>query len=227
MEISTENNWYKNFNLLIFDEIDSTNEEAKRLCHAGIKENFIIWAKSQTKGKGRQGKKWISPENNLYLSLLIRPNCTASEATNFSFLAAIAAGEAIKENSINCNSLEYKWPNDLMFNKKKFGGILLESSLKSNSEHIDWLVIGIGINIFSYPMENIQYPATSLKEAEIDISCEKLLGDLMKNFAYYYKKWEIEGFENIRLKWIEKAMNLGKVITINTNQYYKLWKPQY
>jgi BirA family biotin operon repressor/biotin-[acetyl-CoA-carboxylase] ligase len=213
------NNWLKYFNLIIFDEIDSTNEEAKRLVQSGVSGNFVIWAKSQSKGKGRNGKRWISPPGNFYLSLLIRPEFDLSVSSELSFVVAVAIGGALSnflENS--SKKIEYKWPNDVLINGKKLASILIETSAKSNSISLDWLIIGVGLNIISSPVE-VSGLATNLSDEGFDdLILNKFVDEFMKSFTIFYDIWLKEGFSPIREKWLNNGVGIGEVITVSVGK---------
>lgn len=125
-------------------ETDSTNIQALRLARAGAKEGTVVAADSQSKGKGRLGREWISPKGvNLYTSVILRPPTAPHEAQAYSLLSGVALAEAIEE----CSSIRptVKWPNDVLLGGLKVGGILLEMS--SDTDTINHLVIGIGVNL--------------------------------------------------------------------------------
>jgi BirA family transcriptional regulator, biotin operon repressor / biotin---[acetyl-CoA-carboxylase] ligase len=207
--------WFANYNLIILDEIDSTNDEARRLARDGVTGDFIVWAKQQTKGKGRYGKQWVSPEGNLYLSLLLTSITDVNRASELSFVTAVAVGEALMALTSR-EKVGYKWPNDILFNGKKLGGILLESEVSSRNSELDFMVIGLGINIKHFP-EKVDYPATSLlAEDYADIISDQLLDTIMQHFCYWLGQWQSQGFSVIRQTWLQKAINLGNVITVNT-----------
>src|SRR6185369_15125350 len=121
-------NLLNDYHLLSYDELDSTNEEAKRLAEGGGAHGAVIWAKRQTEGRGRMGRLWVSAEGNLFCSILLNPQCEQEICAQLSFVAAVAAAEALNsiipddEEKISC-----KWPNDILLGSKKIGGILLES----------------------------------------------------------------------------------------------------
>jgi BirA family biotin operon repressor/biotin-[acetyl-CoA-carboxylase] ligase len=207
--------WFAYYNLIIFDEIDSTNDEARRLAQEGVLGDFIVWAKKQTKGKGRYGKQWISSEDNLYLSLLLTSVTDAELASELSFVTAVAVGEALMSLTSQ-KKIGYKWPNDILCNGKKLCGILLECERSNQQSALDFLVIGIGVNIKDFPA-NMDTPATSLHaEGYTDIINDQLLDTVMQHFCYWFEQWKEQGFAVIREAWLKKALNLGKVITVNT-----------
>lgn len=132
----------------------STNDDAKRAAEAGEGEGLVVHALQQTAGRGRHGRTWHSPEGNLYCSALLRPG-DARLFGHYSFVAALALADTVRAFVPQVN-ITLKWPNDVLVNGKKIGGILLEAGE-------GWLVIGMGLNIRHYP-DNAMYPATSLYE---------------------------------------------------------------
>ena len=130
----------KRLNLHIYDEIDSTNDEAKRI--EGIKEFHIFIAEKQTKGRGRHGKKWSSPNTgNIYMT--ISTNQNTAQISPISLISGLICKKAI-DRLIRKSSIMLKWPNDILLNDKKIGGILVETEI--NKENIK-TIIGIGINL--------------------------------------------------------------------------------
>jgi BirA family transcriptional regulator, biotin operon repressor / biotin---[acetyl-CoA-carboxylase] ligase len=209
--------WYKYYNILIFDSIDSTNEEAKRIAKSDFNGEFFIWGKSQTNGRGRSKKEWLSPPGNLCLSLLLTPKIDITKISQIPFLVAVALGETIA--SLKCTksiNIEYKWPNDILINDKKAAGILIETSMVNT--HIEWLVIGIGVNIRSAP-EISNYKTTCLADEGIDISTlDFFIHNFMQNFQKYYYYLTSQGFIAIKELWLNRAKSLGKTIIANSNQ---------
>ena len=145
---------------LCFEQVDSTNEEAKRQAEKGTGHGTLIWAKSQSSGKGRRGREWYSPAgSSIYMTLLLKPDIPAEKASMFTLVAALAVSKGI----LRACGLEtfIKWPNDIVAGGKKLCGILTELVLSEG--HISCLVIGMGINVFqeSFP-EKLQQKATSV-----------------------------------------------------------------
>ena len=134
------------FNLVELDEVDSTNRYAKKLANSGAMEGTIVLAHQQSAGQGRQGRQWISKRGNLFVSLILRPNCSPLRALQFSFISALAIRDMILPYLYDPNSAKLKWPNDVLISGRKVSGILLESSTPAKG-NVDWLVIGIGINL--------------------------------------------------------------------------------
>ena len=152
-------------NLHIYDEIDSTNDEAKRI--EGIEDFLIFIAEKQTKGRGRHGKKWSSPNSgNIYMT--ISTNQNTSQISPVSLISGLICKKAI-DKFIKSSSIMLKWPNDILLNDKKIGGILVET--ETNKENIK-TIIGIGINLNISKKESwwVIYLNLLLNQKEMNLS---------------------------------------------------------
>jgi BirA family biotin operon repressor/biotin-[acetyl-CoA-carboxylase] ligase len=205
--------WIEKYNLIIFDEIDSTNSECLRLARSQTSGDYIIWAKSQKAGRGTNTKQWDSPIGNLYLSILLDRNIYTQHQTQFSFIASLSVLDSIKsllQMTDISSQITLKWPNDVLIKNKKVAGILLES-ISINQKN--YLIIGIGINVNNYPT-NTNIPATSLLSEGIVVNLEKLLNIFINTMNYNIEDWESNGFETLRLRWLSNAAFLNKSIAI-------------
>ena len=150
--------------LLCLEQIDSTNTEAKRQAMAGAPEGLVVLAEEQTGGRGRLGRSFQSPKGTgLYLSALMRPRLAPEATTNLTAWVAVAVCDGIEA----CCGVrpKIKWTNDIVLNGKKLVGILTELGLESESNTLDYLVTGIGINVNEEAGDfspEIQEVATSL-----------------------------------------------------------------
>jgi BirA family transcriptional regulator, biotin operon repressor / biotin---[acetyl-CoA-carboxylase] ligase len=198
--------------LVAFDAIDSTNEEARRRAREGAAEGLLVWAKEQSAGRGRRGRSFASPRGNLYMSVVLRPTRLALEAAQLSFAAALAVGDAAAALLPDAVRLSYKWPNDVLIDGRKLSGVLLESQAAGEGR-LDWLVIGIGVNLASYPA-GLEFPAISLKAAGADISVEALLTAVAERFLFWYERWHAAGFAPLRAAWLARAQGLGGAIRV-------------
>ena len=196
-----------------FGALDSTNEEAKRQAAAGAPAGTLIHASAQSAGRGRRGRAWVSEPGNLYGSLLLRPEVSAQQAAQLGFAAALAIGEAVLPLLPEPNRLAYKWPNDVLVEGRKISGILLESQAKGEGG-LDWLVIGMGINVASFPRD-AEYPATSLRAAgAANVTVPVLLEAVAGCFYLWHERWREEGFAPLRAAWLERASGLGETIRV-------------
>jgi BirA family biotin operon repressor/biotin-[acetyl-CoA-carboxylase] ligase len=202
------------YRLVRRDTVDSTNEEAKRLVREGAEDGTLVWALEQTKGRGRHGRTWASPPGNLYLSLVLRPDCAPAVAAQLGFVAALALGDAVGSVAPPMVEVRYKWPNDVLFNRHKGAGILLESSLSPEGT-LDWLVLGLGANVQSHP-EDGAFPATSLRfeGAPPSVTVEALLEAFARHFLTWVNRWLEDGFDPVRQAWLSHAQKLGETITV-------------
>ena len=201
------------FQLAAFDIISSTNEEAKKLAEEGAPSGTVVWSKTQTAGRGRQGTKWFSPPGNLYLSLLLRMDCDAKIVSELVFLSALAVRDALPK--VN---LLFKWPNDILSrDARKLAGILLDAKAGTSGK-ADWVVIGVGVNIASHPADkDVDRPATCLKKLGRNMEVDELLQAFLDKFSIWYNIWNNEGFAPIRKSWKKNAAFLGEQVNINLN----------
>ena len=198
-------NWPKGYALKEFDEIDSTNEEARRLALAGERGPLWIMAARQSAGRGRRGRAWVSPKGNLSATLLLAPGRPANECAQLSFAAALAASDAVLSFGTEAR---VKWPNDVLANGAKLAGILLESASQGGADPA-WLAIGIGINLKHHPSDT-EFPATSLAAIGIAVpEPREALLRLAASFAKWYDIWRAQGFAPIRDAWLARAAGLG------------------
>ena len=201
------------FSLVSFDEIGSTNDEAIRLAEMGAAHGTIVTAKRQTAGRGRRGRAWVSPEGNLHLSIVLRPDVNAESAAQLSFVAALAVGETVKGFVPDSVTLHYKWPNDVLLNGAKASGLLLETA-SAQGGVIDWVVLGVGINIVHHP-DDTPYPATSLvAQGARGASVEAVMRRFVARLADWYDRWRGGGFMPIRDAWLASAAGLGEEIEV-------------
>ena len=201
------------FRLYHYETLGSTNDEAKALARAGAPEGTLVWADEQTAGRGRRGRVWLSPPGNLYLSLVLRPYGAPPRAAQLSFVAAVGLGDALAALGGPALRLRYKWPNDLLANDRKLAGILLESENAAN-DRVDFVVVGIGVNIVFAP-DDVEFPATSLTaECIVGITAPALLGAFARHFEVWARRWRADGFAPVRAAWLAQASGLGDRVRV-------------
>ena len=203
--------------LIGYDRLGSTNDEAKRLAEAGTPAWTVVFARTQSAGRGRRGREWKSPPGNLYSSAIMRPAGTVVASAQLGFAAALAVGEALALQLPPGCELRYKWPNDVLADGGKIAGILLESAAAPEGS-VAWLVAGIGINIASHPLDT-PYPSTSLVAlGAAAVTPEALLWDVVERLRLWADRWEREGFEPVRRAWLERALGLGGMLGVRLPQ---------
>lgn len=201
------------FRLIALERCGSTNEEARRLAEEGAEEGTLVWAREQTAGRGRRGRKWRSPRGNLYLSLVLRPRAAPAEAACLGMVAAVAVGDALGAFMPPLTEVRFKWPNDVLVGGGKVGGVLLESGAQGPGR-LAWVILGIGINIESCP-DDTPFPATCLeREAGAKLELETVLEAVSRSLRRWLHIWREEGFQPAREAWLARAWKRGEVIEV-------------
>ena len=200
------------YTLIALDEAGSTNDEAKARAAAGAAEGTVVRAGRQRAGRGRRGRVWDSPPGNLYCSVLLRPACDARRVAQLSFVAALAVLDLVDgplPGRARC-----KWPNDILVDGGKVAGILLESALGSDGR-VDWVVLGIGVNLVNHPGLEGPIPSTSLVAAGAPVlTPEDALAPLLAALNRRRSVWESQGFAAVRRAWLARAHGLGGPVTV-------------
>ena len=198
------------YSIAIFDSIDSTNEEARR--HAATaRDRTVYWAKRQTAGRGRRGRSWMSEPGNLFVSLLLKPDCPLAQAAQLSFVSALVVSDVLIRAGAG-DRVALKWPNDVLVDGAKICGILLEAT--STGARTEAVVVGIGLNIASHPGDT-PYPATDFRHAGLDdVDADQALTLLLEAFELRYAAWRDRGFTAVRADWLVRAYRLGQDIQV-------------
>ena len=191
-----------------YDELDSTNAEARRRAEAGEGGPVWITAAVQTAGRGRRGRAWSTERGNLAATLLMTTDAPPVEAAQVSFVAALAAAD-LAEACLGPEVARLKWPNDVLVHGKKAVGILVESGPRPDGRL--WLAVGIGVNLAHAP-QNLERPATSFAEHMGGKRPEPLaaLEILASRFELWRAAWAAQGFAPIAAAWTERALGLGE-----------------
>jgi BirA family transcriptional regulator, biotin operon repressor / biotin---[acetyl-CoA-carboxylase] ligase len=200
-------------NLRYFSEIDSTNTYARQRAADGADEGEIVIGETQTRGRGRLGRSWISPPFvNVYLSVILRPHLPPAHAPQLTLMAAVAVADTV-DSFIQVRST-IKWPNDILVESKKLAGILTES--RCDAERIEFVILGIGVNL-NYPVERMPDPlrerATSIISlTETEVSREEFLRRLIHALDRCYGEIEEWGFEGLARRWEARFGLRGKKV---------------
>lgn len=191
-----------------YDEIDSTNAEARRRAEAGETGPVWITALTQTAGRGRRGRDWQTRTGNLAATLLLATDRPAGEAAQISFVAALAAAD-LAEVCLGPGVATVKWPNDLLIHGRKAAGILVESGPLPDGRL--WLAVGIGVNLAHAP-QDVERPAAAFAEymSGPPPSPRAALEVLAQAFERWRLAWEREDFAPIARGWTERAHGLGQ-----------------
>jgi BirA family biotin operon repressor/biotin-[acetyl-CoA-carboxylase] ligase len=197
--------------VLAFDEIDSTNLEARRRAEAGETGPLWITASVQTEGRGRRGRAWDTSRGNLAATLLVVTDRSPAEAAQLSFVSAFAI-RALAERYVPASLVRLKWPNDVLVDGRKLSGILIESGRGASG--LLWLAIGMGVNLAHAPTD-VERPATALAaHLRSDVASaptpREALGVLSAAFVRSAAAWTRSGFEPFREEWLKGAAGIGQ-----------------
>ncbi len=199
----------------VFEETSSTNDVVEKLARDGVSEGVVVFAESQTKGRGRLGRKWLSPaRKGLWFSVLLRPDLRPQAATQVMVAAAISLARAIREQTGLVP--EIKWPNDVLIHGKKVAGILTE--LNAELDHIKYVILGMGVNVNlsanDFPSE-LRKLATSLKaEAGHNLRRAELAAAILRELDADYARIARREFSSIGEEWQQSCSTLGRHVTI-------------
>ncbi|NJC42244.1 BirA family biotin operon repressor/biotin-[acetyl-CoA-carboxylase] ligase [Brevundimonas alba] len=196
--------------LLLLDQIDSTNAEARRRAEAGETGPLWISARRQTEGRGRRGRAWENGDGNLAATLLLTTRKPPAEAAQVTFIAALAVADLL-DGYAPPSLVTIKWPNDVMLAGEKVSGVLVESGAHPAGGL--WLAIGVGINLADAPT-GTERPATALaRHLRGDVtsppSIETAAAHLAKAFAVWLERWQSLGFEPILDAWQARTAGLN------------------
>ncbi len=201
-------------NMIHYDDIPSSNNEAKRLAQEGAPEGTVVVAEAQSTGKGRLSRGWYSPaRKGIWFSVILRPPFLPQEAPKCTLLAAVAVVRAMKDMGF---PVGIKWPNDVLYEGKKLVGILTEMS--AEMERINYVVIGTGINVNLWPEdfpEDVREIATSLSMiGKRNIDRTELFIRILEALDELYLSVSKDGFGEVLDEWRRYSVTLGQQVNV-------------
>ncbi len=205
--------------MVFLDETGSTNDVAMGLAAEGAPHGTVVVAERQSRGKGRLGRRWVSPPGaNIYMSVVLRPALHPRDATLLTLLSSVACAYAIIERT--GLEVKIKWPNDIQVSGRKLGGILLET--RAEPDVISYAVVGMGINV---NMKASDFPA-SIKEIATSVLKETgrrhrrtpLAAAILNHMSDELKTLEKEGRKPLLKKWRELSSTLGMKVKVTEGE---------
>jgi len=199
----------------VFKQTNSTNDVIEKMAVDGVPEGVVVFADSQTKGRGRLGREWHSlPEKGLWFSILLRPPLHPRMAMQLTIAAATAVRRAI--HRLTGAPVQIKWPNDVIIDGKKIAGILTE--INAEVDRIKYAILGIGINVNhdkeDFPPE-LRPIATSIKiYSGKELNRSELAAELLSSLDSDYEKILKGNFNKIADEWTHCCETVGKQVTI-------------
>ncbi|MBM4776347.1 MAG: biotin--[acetyl-CoA-carboxylase] ligase [Archangiaceae bacterium] len=200
-----------------FEALPSTNVQAFELAQEGALHGEVVITESQTAGKGRRGRAWVSPAGkNLAMSVILRPEIPPTRAPELTLVAAVALAETLKEAGANA---QIKWPNDVQLDGLKVAGILTE--LSADTERVHFIVLGIGVNlnteVSDFPPE-VRELATSVAIArQQQVPRALFTAALLTKLEQWLDTWQEEGFAPVRKAWKSLSSILGKDVLVRSD----------
>jgi BirA family biotin operon repressor/biotin-[acetyl-CoA-carboxylase] ligase len=203
--------------ILLFEEIDSTNAESLRLIRSGKRGNWVVLAQSQSAGRGRSGRHWYSHKGaGIYLSLVRQFTMKANALQSLSLVTAISLHSTLI--TLGVKNLQLKWPNDVLHEKRKLAGILLELQNTSSALYI---VFGIGINLAlpAQARHEIDRPVTDLNSlTENQLHAEEIVAVLLNKLLSNIAVFESRGFSSFQDEWNRLDCYVGHDIVIQNSR---------
>ncbi len=202
-----------------FDTIDSTQNFALKLASRPYENGSLVIAKKQTRGRGRQNRKWVSPKGGIWVSILLKPNFELTEASLFPMITSLALAIALEK--ILKIKPRLKWPNDVTINNKKVAGILVDAAAESNQ--IQYLAVGVGINFKIEPrtvtrlVRNTDnfYDVATLVGKKDQVDPVPLLQTFLFELERLYNKL-ITNNHGIKSEWEKRSSTLGRNVVVST-----------
>jgi BirA family biotin operon repressor/biotin-[acetyl-CoA-carboxylase] ligase len=200
-----------------FDSLDGTNAALKRIVEqeGDVHEGLMVWADTQTAGRGRHGRAWVSPKGSVYVSILVAAPEDMARAPELGFVAAVVVQETILElprHNAPPPKVACKWPNDVLIEGQKVCGILPELTTDDSKRH--WIVLGIGINLNAVELDPSAYPPTALSLHHIDTTPEHVLTVLTRTLHKWLAIWREQGFAAVRAAWTACGPEQGAVVAV-------------
>ncbi|MCF6759911.1 bifunctional biotin--[acetyl-CoA-carboxylase] ligase/biotin operon repressor BirA [Pseudomonas fragi] len=198
--------------VLIHHSLDSTNAEALRAIDSGAAAPFVVTAERQTAGRGRRGRKWVSPfAENIYYSLVLRMDGGMRQLEGLSLVVGLAVLSALR--AVGLSDAGLKWPNDVLVGNKKIAGILLE--LVGDPADVCHVVLGIGINVNMRLASEVDQAWTSVfLESGRLVNRNTLISRLNDSLLMYLKRHAAEGFTAIQAEWEQNHLWQGREVSL-------------
>ena len=201
-----------------FDSIDSTQNFASTIAKNQNEFGSVVIAETQTLGKGRMGRQWVSPRGGIWLSIILQPKLDVARITLIPFAVAVALSNAIQK-TLKMKT-ELKWPNDVTLNGKKIAGIIIDAAIESTK--IESIVVGVGINFKINPKEieaKIKhkgnfYGVSSLVKKDT-IKPAKLVKSFLEELEIILCTLENNKTQPIISQWSKRSSTIGRRVTVN------------
>lgn len=189
-------------------EVGSTNMEVRALAENGAPEGTVFLAASQTSGRGRLGRDWVSPPGGAYMSMVLRPPVSPLEVGSLALAVAVGVARGVRA----CSGVEpsLKWPNDVLINGRKLAGILLE--MAAEADRVSWVVAGVGVNVRS---AGKRFPDAAFLADLSDVSAAEVAASVLDGVADAYREWLDGGFPALHDEYERLSALTGTEVTVS------------
>jgi BirA family biotin operon repressor/biotin-[acetyl-CoA-carboxylase] ligase len=193
-----------------YDEVTSTNDVARRLAEENASEGTVVVSRKQSNGRGRNRRHWFSPVGGLWFSLILRPR-NGENLTLIPLLSGVAGARAIMH--VTDLKVWLKWPNDLIVENRKLGGILVETML---SKSVPVVIVGVGINVRNSFAESSEPLRTAISLHDLGREIEELdvLKNLMHEFEWRYELFNEGSIDLLLNEWHALSCMVGKMVSL-------------
>jgi BirA family biotin operon repressor/biotin-[acetyl-CoA-carboxylase] ligase len=203
--------------VVLLERVDSTNDLAMDLALRGRPHGAVVVADSQSRGRGRLGRRWASPAGvNIYMSVILRPEIQPKDATLLTVASSVACASAVRKlTGLNAG---IKWPNDIVVSRRKLGGILLE--MRSEPDRVVFAVVGIGMNVNirsgGFPPDVRPVATSILMETGRRLKRPLLIAGILDELDGELKALKGEGSAPLLNKWRSLSVTIGKRVRVET-----------
>lgn len=180
------------YELVALDDSSNALEATVQLARQGGTEGTLVWTTQQLPGDFRPGKTWYSPDQGLYLGLILEPEFPSEATGQIALIGLLSMGMAVAEAVVPMTDLRYRWPNDLLLSGSKVGGV----SLRRNVDE-GWLVLGVSINVGKEPAEVIDAGCVQVEGGNPELTPTALLQSFAREFLHWINRWDEEGLPAI------------------------------
>ena len=210
------------------ENTDSTNDVALQWAQDGAPHGAVVRADSQSAGRGRQGRNWVSPRGcGLYFSLITRDDIALQNVPQLTMIAALAAARALEKIAPASTRAAVKWPNDIVLNEKKIGGVLCETRSRENAAPADaahgearaaFVVIGIGLNVNFARADlppHTKIPASSLQiESGKVFDLNEVLAAVLHEIENAHREYSRGNWSELRREWMQRDFLQGRRVKV-------------